>query len=84
MPAEQLLPHARAYIQQMADRCSPTSLAIMKAQVWGDLERTYAESMSVGLRLMRDSFDRPDFAEGVSSYVERRPPKFPRVTQAPQ
>jgi enoyl-CoA hydratase/carnithine racemase len=83
MPAEQLLPHARAYIQQMAERCSPTSLAIMKAQVWGDLERTYAESMAVGLRLMRESFDRPDFAEGVRSYVERRPPAFPRVTEAP-
>jgi enoyl-CoA hydratase/carnithine racemase len=83
MPAERLLPHARDYIRQLADRCSPTSIAIMKAQVWGDLERTYAESLSLGVRLMHESFQRPDFREGVSSYVERRPPAFPRLTEPP-
>jgi enoyl-CoA hydratase/carnithine racemase len=83
VPAERLMPHAREYIQQLAARCSPTSLAIMKAQVWGDLERTYAESLSLGVRLMHDSFQRPDFREGVSSYVERRPPAFARITQSP-
>jgi hypothetical protein len=30
--------------------------AIMKAQVWSDVERTYAESLSLGVRLMHDSF----------------------------
>jgi enoyl-CoA hydratase/carnithine racemase len=84
MPAELLLPHARGYIQRLADLCSPTSLAIMKAQVWGDLERTYAESLSTGVRLMHDSFQRPDFREGVNSYVERRPPVFARITEAPR
>jgi enoyl-CoA hydratase/carnithine racemase len=84
LPAERLLPHAREYIQRLADLCSPTSLAIMKAQVWGDLERTYAESLSHGVRLMHDSFQRPDFREGVNSYVERRPPVFARITEAPQ
>jgi enoyl-CoA hydratase/carnithine racemase len=83
MPADQVLPHAREYIQQLANRCSPTSIAIMKAQVWGDLERTYAESLSSGVRLMHDSFQRPDFREGVESYVEGRPPAFARITEAP-
>ena len=83
MPAEQLLPHAHQYIRQLADRCSPTSIAIMKAQVWGDLERTYAESLSLGVRLMHESFQRPDFREGVNSYVERRPPAFARITEPP-
>jgi enoyl-CoA hydratase/carnithine racemase len=83
MPAEKLLPHAREYIQQLANRCSPTSIAIMKSQVWGDLERTYAESLSLGVRLMHDSFQRSDFREGVDSYVERRSPVFARITEAP-
>jgi enoyl-CoA hydratase/carnithine racemase len=55
----------------------------MKAQVWGDLERTYAESLSMGVRLMHASFQRPDFGEGVKSYVERRPPAFARITEPP-
>ena len=28
---------------------------------------------------MIESFSRPDFPEGVSSFVERRPPAFPRI-----
>jgi hypothetical protein len=55
----------------------------MKSQVWGDLERTYAESLSLGVRLMHDSFQRSDFREGVDSYVERRSPVFARITEAP-
>ncbi len=28
---------------------------------------------------MKESFNRPDFAEGVKSFLERRPPDFPRL-----
>ena len=28
---------------------------------------------------MLTSFGRPDFKEGVSSFVEKRPPQFPRI-----
>ena len=31
------------------------------------------------MELMRESFNRPDFAEGVKSFLERRPPDFPRL-----
>ena len=31
------------------------------------------------VKLMVESFSRPDFKEGVQSFLERRPPKFPRV-----
>jgi enoyl-CoA hydratase/carnithine racemase len=30
-------------------------------------------------RLMDESAKRPDFKEGVASFVERRPPKFGRI-----
>jgi hypothetical protein len=29
--------------------------------------------------LMIESFGRPDFQEGVQSYLQRRPPKFERI-----
>jgi enoyl-CoA hydratase/carnithine racemase len=32
--------------------------------------------------LMLESFSRPDFREGVSSFVERRPPRFERLGEA--
>jgi len=28
---------------------------------------------------MIESFDRPDFKEGVASFVEKRPPNFQRI-----
>ena len=31
--------------------------------------------------LMVESFGRPDFREGVTSYLERRPPDFARVSR---
>jgi enoyl-CoA hydratase/carnithine racemase len=32
-------------------------------------------------RLMVESFGRPDFAEGVKAFQERRPPSFPRLAR---
>ena len=51
-------------------------MAAMKSQVYRDLERGLDESVDDANRLMLESFARPDFAEGVQSFVERRPPNF--------
>jgi enoyl-CoA hydratase/carnithine racemase len=31
------------------------------------------------IALMLESFNRPDFKEGVASFLEKRPPKFERI-----
>ena len=77
-PAE-LLPAATAYVTDLAAKCSPTSMAIMKRQVYQQLHDGLGAAERDSQALMRESFGRPDFAEGVSSFLDRRPPKFGRI-----
>jgi enoyl-CoA hydratase/carnithine racemase len=77
------LEEALTYARMLATECSPTSMALMKQQVYGDYERSLSESLEEANRLMGESFSRPDFAEGVSSFVERRSPNFPPLTRRP-
>jgi enoyl-CoA hydratase/carnithine racemase len=74
---------ALTYARMLATECSPTSMALMKQQVYGDYNRTLPESVEEANRLMAESFSRPDFAEGVQSFVERRPPNFPPFSRQP-
>lgn len=76
------LDEALEYARMLAAECSPTSMALMKQQVYGDYDRTLAESLDEANRLMGESFARPDFAEGVQSFVERRPPRFEPLSAA--
>ncbi len=79
VPGDQLLEEARAYIEQLASRCSPASMAVMKRQVYEDLMESLAHGERKSIRLMVESFGRPDFKEGVQSFLQERPPKFERV-----
>jgi enoyl-CoA hydratase/carnithine racemase len=78
-PPEELLDRTLEYARELATLSSPTSMAIMKRQVYEHLEQGVAESLDESNRLMADSFGRPDFAEGVASFVEGRPPQFKGV-----
>ena len=79
VPADELLSFCRGYVENIARTCSPTSLAVMKRQVYGQLHRGLGEAELESQRLMLESFGRTDFKEGVRSFVEKRPPQFPRV-----
>jgi len=78
-PQQDLLPETRAYIQDLADHAAPMSLMLMKQQVYRHLNANLEEAMRESLRLMDESLTRPDFKEGVSSFLERRPPNFMKV-----
>ncbi|MEM7467604.1 MAG: enoyl-CoA hydratase-related protein [Pseudomonadota bacterium] len=67
------------YIKELAAVASPTSLKVMKAQVYRHLNMQLAEAMTESNRWMDESLAREDFKEGVSSFVDKRPPRFKRL-----
>ncbi len=76
LPVDELLEAAIAYATDLAENCSPTSLALIKSQVYGDLELDEAPALTGTLKLMDESFDRPDLAETLAARTAKRPAVF--------
>jgi len=83
LPRADVLPHAQQYVRDLAASSSPISMAIMKRQVYQQLHAGLLAAENEARSLMLESFSRPDFREGVASFVERRPPAFERLSTAP-
>jgi enoyl-CoA hydratase/carnithine racemase len=64
------------YAEQLAVNCSPTSIALVKAQLAAEWERSMADSAAEAVRLVSGPTLKDDFAEGVKSFTEKRPPRF--------
>ena len=79
VPPERLLDETMAYARDLAVHSSPASMRTIKRQVYADLDRARPDALAEADRLMLASFGAPDFAEGVSSFVERRDPNFAAV-----
>ena len=73
---ENLLPHAIAYAEDIAANCAPSSLAVIKQQVYGDTMTDVFEASAQAEKLMGESMLRPDFIEGITAFFEKRPPTF--------
>jgi enoyl-CoA hydratase/carnithine racemase len=76
LPKEELIESTLAYARELAEQCSPASMATMKLQVYADLERPLAEGLARADEVMLQSFTKPDFAEGVKSFIDKRAPQF--------
>lgn len=70
------LARALEYARELAATTSPNALAMIKAQVYGDLNRTLEQSRVRAQELLVEAKRHPDFGEGVASFVEKRAPQF--------
>lgn len=80
VPHDELLPETRAYLTQLATHSAPRSLMIMKQQVYKHLMAPLGPAMTESNELMAKSLKGKDFKEGVDSFLEKRPPKFERIS----
>ncbi len=81
LPRAEVLAHAQQYVRDLAAGSSPAAMAIMKRQVYQQLHSGLLAAEHEASKLMAESFGRPDFGEGVSSFLERRPPNFVRLAR---
>lgn len=70
---------ADRYIRTLAESVSPITMADTKRMVWdhagGDIDTSLDDMWDV----VQGQFGRPDVSEGVASFLEKRPPEFPRL-----
>lgn len=78
-PHDELLDQTKAYIQGLADRSAPVSMMVMKQQIYRHMNMTLGEAMKETNKLMAESLEKDDFAEGVKSFMEKRPPSFAKI-----
>jgi enoyl-CoA hydratase/carnithine racemase len=77
VPAADLLGEARAYAEMLVKTCSPFSMRAMKQQMFEDLTKHFLDSFEHSKAMLDQAFLAPDFKEGMASWQEGRPPKFP-------
>jgi enoyl-CoA hydratase/carnithine racemase len=71
---------ALEYAHDIARECSPASLREIKCQIWSDETGSLREASQRADELLLAAFTRPDLAEGVAAYTEKRPPNFPPLS----
>ena len=80
---DELLGATLAYAKDLAANCSPRSMAVIKAQLMADWERSSEESRRESIGLVAQMIGKPDFNEGVKSFVDKRPPHFGGLAHDP-
>jgi enoyl-CoA hydratase/carnithine racemase len=78
---EDLLSRAIGYAEDIAANCAPSSLAVIKQQVYADSMRDVFEASDPAEKLMHESMHRLDFIEGITAFFEKRTPNFPPLEE---
>ncbi len=76
VPADEVLATAQAYATDLGANCAPVSWLDMKAQLREADMQTFGGAFDASLIREKVALSSADFAEGVMSFIERRPPQF--------
>jgi enoyl-CoA hydratase/carnithine racemase len=78
VPADQLLPRARAIAREIADHTAPVSVALIRQMMWRGLGMDHPmEAHKIDSRGIYARGASSDVKEGVVAFLEKRPAKFP-------
>ncbi|GAA4892696.1 enoyl-CoA hydratase-related protein [Streptomonospora salina] len=77
LPRADVVAEALSYAGTLAQECSPRSMAAIKGQVLRAQSSGLDDAADEAAGMMADAFASEDFAEGIGSYLEKRPPRFP-------
>jgi len=81
VPADDLMGVTLMYARDLAVNCSPTSMAVMKREVWRHLLLDVEAATASADEDMKLSLGAGDFVEGVQSFLQKRPPSFTPLSQ---
>ncbi|WP_374571583.1 crotonase/enoyl-CoA hydratase family protein [Phenylobacterium sp.] len=74
---DDLLPAARALAREMADNCAPVSLALTRQLIWRNAGTEHPmRAHQADSRAIQSRGASADAKEGVTSFLEKRPPAF--------
>jgi enoyl-CoA hydratase/carnithine racemase len=75
--ADDAFERAMSWAREVAELSSPSSTAVMKAQLLAVDHETLDQALVRSLEEMRLSFGRPDLTEAITARLEKRAPAFP-------
>ncbi len=81
VPPEELMPYTQNYVRTMITTVSPGSLRETKRQIYSDLHRDVRSAVADAAALVERMATEPDFAEGVSAFLEKRLPQWAKQVQ---
>jgi enoyl-CoA hydratase/carnithine racemase len=76
-PPEELMAKTLEYAGELAQNSSPLAMGVIKRQVYAAQESSHEEARTLALRYWMGMLrHHSDFNEGVTSYLDKRPPRF--------